>query len=103
MVSAKDFKGRARKLLYYKFLFDKGLGLTNYLKYLLVAMGLVFDNVYSIIYMAIGYALLSFFIGWYWNRHSLQQAEFDVSNKFNPFVENTNKKLKLLSKNKKFK
>ena len=103
MISAKDFKGTSRKLLYYKFLFDKGFGLTNYAKYFLVAIGLVIKQVSSIIYIGVAYSVLCFIIGWLWAKYGLAQAENDVTNAFNPFIKDTNQKLKLLSKNKKFK
>lgn len=102
-IGAKDFKGKKRKLLYYKMLFDKGFGLLGYLKYALVATGLVINDLQSIILMAFAYGILCFIVGWLWIRFEMAQAENDVNNKFNPFIENTNNKLKLLSKNKKFK
>ena len=80
----KHYKGYKFCLL--KAYFDKGLGLTSYIKYLIAFFGLASREVYYTLYIAFIYAILCFFLGWFWYKYKFIDAENEVGNQFNPFV-----------------
>jgi len=79
------------KLCLHKGYFEKGLSLTNYLKYLIALAGaasyLSSKNLNIAIMLAVGYAVACYFLGWLWFNRGFYQAEIEVSNQFNLFVE----------------
>ena len=83
---------------YYKFCllkayFEKGYGLTNYIKYLIALFGLSSLNVKSTLIMALFYAVGCFILGYYWFRFGVIEAEIEVGNQFNHFVKEMRKKV----------
>lgn len=79
----------AYRILLWKAYFDKGFGLLNYLKYVLVVAGFgaAFQgiSIYWIIFIAFVYALACFMLGRYWYKHKLIDVENEINNIFNPF------------------
>lgn len=86
------------KIALHKRYFDTGMGVTNYLKYPLVLLGFAIPNVKNIIIVAVLYALLCYFIGWWWLNFGMADAETEVSNRFNPFVKEIRKKFGITNK-----
>lgn len=83
-----------KRLSWYSFLllkayFDKGIGLTSYMKYLIAIFGFVsyVEKIDMKILLAVGiiYTIGCFFIGWLWYKYKLIHVENEISNKFNPF------------------
>jgi hypothetical protein len=83
MVS-RDYK--FLKLALHKRYFDQGFGVLNYIKYPLMLLGFAIPNTKYIIIVAILYAMICYFLGWWWLNKGMQTAETEISNKFNPFV-----------------
>lgn len=81
------------KFALHKRYFDTGMGVTNYLKYPLVLLGIAIPNVKAIIYVAIAYGIGCYFLGWWWLNGGMCDAENEVSNRFNPFVKEVRAKL----------
>lgn len=101
------FETKLRFLLY-KYYFDKGFSLTNNLKYIIGLFALYdivrLENDMTLTIVLGGtWALLSFFLGWWWYRKDWNAAEIEIGNRINPFVHEVRRKLKVSSKNKKFK
>ena len=76
---------------YYKFALhkrylDTGLGVTNYVKYFLVVLGIALPNPKWIFIVAGLYALFCYIVGWWWINKGMATAETEVSNRINPFV-----------------
>ena len=66
--------------------FDKGIGLTNYVKYLIAFFGISSLNVKATLILAVIYLISCFFLGWFWFKYKFIEAETEVNNRFNPFV-----------------
>ena len=73
----------------WKAYFDKGYGLTSYVKYLIVLMGLAegfaTQALSKTLIVAVIYAVACFFIGHIWYKTGLVISEAEVSNRFNLF------------------
>lgn len=85
------------KSLLWKRYFDVGYTILSYIKYIAVLMGgrAMLDNDTSLmVWLAVGYALLCFVVGWAWHRFDLIQTEVEIANQFNMFVEEVREKLK---------
>jgi len=85
------------KLCLWKSYFEKGYGLTSYVKYILVLVGFYsimqrIDIKFLFLYGSI-YALICFFLGKYWFKSHFIKAEMEVSNRYNLFVEEMRTKL----------
>lgn len=82
----------------WKFYLDKGMGLSNNLKYIiaLVALYEVETNLSVKFTILIGatWFIGSFFLGWWWTVNELQLHEIEVQNRFNPFVTEMRDKFK---------
>ena len=75
----------------YKFLkakayFEKGYGLTHYVKYLIAYFGLSSSNVTITMFIAMGYVPVCFVLGWWWFNHGWMVREQEINNEFNWFV-----------------
>ena len=66
--------------------FEKGLQLTNYIKYFIAFFGLASRDVKTTLIMGFAYAVSCYFIGLFWVKHGFFEAEQEVSNKNNKFV-----------------
>lgn len=82
------------KLALHKRYFDVGFGVLNYLKYPLLLLGFAIPEVKSIIIIAFLYALACYIIGWWWLNKGMIEAETEISNIYNPFVQEMRKHLK---------
>ena len=85
------------RLCLWKAYFEKGLSLTNYVKYIVALFGMaeVIDgNFNTALVIMIIYAVNCFVLGWAWFRLGLMDAEHEVYNRFNPFVKEMRKKIK---------
>jgi hypothetical protein len=76
------FKNKYRLMLY-KAYFDRGLGVTNYLKYVIAGAGLVVKQVDTILWIGLIYLIFCFVVGYLWFRWRLVEAEQEVSNNYN--------------------
>lgn len=90
---------KAYSFLKFKFYFDKGFSLLNYVKYPLAALGLFSRDAQFIIITFIVYALACLVTGYIWLKLKWQDIENDIQNSYNPFVKDT---LKGLSNAKRF-
>lgn len=77
---------RAYKILKHKAYLDRGMGLTNYLKYVIAALGIATDNIKFILIVALAYAIFSYILGIIWFKYGLVDAEKEVLNQADPFV-----------------
>ena len=77
---------RCFKALLYKAYLDKGIGLTHYVKYVILIFGVTTQDLKNTLYFAFGYALFCFLLGWVWYRFEFIHSEIEVNNRFNPFV-----------------
>ena len=87
------------KPLLWKFYFDKGIGLTSYVKYLFALLGF-----YSLqkdipmeflLFLGIAYAVFCLILGRLWCYFNLVDTETEITNIFNPFVKQVRHKLRL--------
>lgn len=81
------------KYLVLKAYFDKGLGLTNYVKYLIAFFGIASLDVKSTMYIGIAYLFFCYFLGRWWYKHKLIETENEINNIFNPFMKEVRQKL----------
>ena len=81
------------KICLYKGYFEKGLSLTNYVKYLIAFFSLASQDIEAVLWMGGVYAILCFLIGWWWYRSDFIMAEIEVGNKFNKFVKEMRRKI----------
>lgn len=86
---------RGYKFCLIKAYFDKGLGLTNYVKLAIGYFGIASLNVKATLIIAAIYFVFCFGIGWFWYKLKFIEAEIEVGNRFNLFVKEMRKKQKL--------
>lgn len=84
-IKQMKFHNKYRILLYKNYL-DTGLGLTYYLKYLILLFGVMSMDVKNTIFIIIAYVIISFILGYCWFRFGWMEANTEVSNRFNKFV-----------------
>lgn len=77
---------RGFKFCLIKAYFDKGLGLTNYVKYFLALFAIASSDVKSTLIWAFFYCIFCFILGYLWFKFKFIDAENEVNNRFNPFV-----------------
>jgi len=86
------------KLCLWKAYFEKGYSLTNYIKYLIIMLGLytsITSQTISVAFiLAFLYGIACFFIGWAWYHYDIVVAEHEVNNQFNLFMREVRKKIK---------
>jgi len=80
------------KFALHKRYFDTGMGTLNYLKYVLVAFGFSSLNVKATMLLALAFAVVSYFVGWWWLNYGMVNAETEISNLYNPFVKEMREK-----------
>lgn len=80
------------KLTRHKKYFDTGLSITNYFKYVIALFGIASQNVKYTIIIALIYAILSYFLGWWYLKSGFFKAEIEVGNQYNLFVAQMRKK-----------
>lgn len=82
------------KILLFKSYFDKGYGVTNYLKYFIAFFALASLNVKQVIWISFFYGILCWFVGYWWYKYDWIIAEIEIGNKYNLFVQDIRKRLK---------
>ena len=88
--NALNSLGWKYKINLHKRYFDIGYGITNYLKFLIALFG-AYSFVAKIdmritLFLAIGYMIFCYALGWWWINRDFYVAEQEVSNQFNLFV-----------------
>jgi hypothetical protein len=90
MKSRKNTPSRKKvySVLLLKAYLDKGLGLTNYLKWIFAFAG-IFDFIdgKTAILVGASYVIFCFILGLAWYKFNLTEQENQVNNDFNPFVQ----------------
>lgn len=82
------------KLVKGKSYFERGYGITHYVKYLIAYFGLASNNLNLTMVLGLAYVPVCFIIGWWWYNHGWQVLETEVGNEFNLFVKEMRDKLK---------
>ena len=87
------------KLCLWKAYFEKGYGITSYIKYLIVIFGLYSafqsQSITITLVLAFVYGISCFFIGWAWYHYGIITSEIEVHNTFDLFVKEMRKKRKV--------
>lgn len=91
-------ENKIRKLKFFKPLlwkayFDKGFGITNYVKYIIAGVGFAGLKPMHVVLLACVYLPSCILIGREWYRHHLTETEFEIQNMFNPFTKEVRSKL----------
>lgn len=82
------------KLCLWKSYLEKGMGILNYVKYLIAFFALASDNIALTLIISAIFAIVSFFLGWWWFRSEFMKAETEVGNNYNLFVKQMRKSIK---------
>jgi hypothetical protein len=82
------------KAMLWKEYFDKGYGVTSYVKWIIALTGLTTRSFALTMALFALYGLLCFGIGKLWYKYGLVNAEHEVQNVVNPFVKEVREKLK---------
>jgi len=77
----------------HKAYFDKGYGLTSYVKYGIALFGLSSLDVKTTMILGIGYGIFCYVVGRVWFHYGFQLADTEVYNIFNPFVKEMRRKI----------
>ena len=72
--------------------FDKGYSLTSYIKVVLAVMGLTTRSISLVLWIALGYGIFCFILGWWAYKYGWVIAETEVSNNHNNFVKEMRKR-----------
>lgn len=89
-----DLKGyKAHRFLVTKAYFDKGWGLTGYIKYIIALFGISSLDVRGTLIMGLIYGISCYFLGRIWFNYRLVDTENEIQNRFNPFQREVRKKL----------
>ena len=83
---------RGYRFCLHKAYFEQGMGLTNYVKYLIAFFGIASSDVKITLIIAGAYGIFSYFLGRWWFQSKMKLAEIEVSNQFNLFVKEMRKK-----------
>ena len=87
------FETKYKICLWYNY-FGTGIGLTNYLKYLIFMFGIASMNVKWTLIFGFGWGILCFILGWTWYKYKWPLAEAEVGNRYNLFIKEMRKKFK---------
>lgn len=79
-------KLKGYKLLLHKAYFDKGMGLTNYVKYMIAFFGIASSDARNTLIIGFVYAICCYFLGLWWYKSNLVLSEREISNQFDLFV-----------------
>jgi len=74
------------KILLWKAYFDKGIGITNYIKYFILFFGVSSLNLRATMIIATVYFVFCIVLGKLWYKYKLVNTEIEIQNKVNPFV-----------------
>src|SRR3990167_9908029 len=66
--------------------FDTGLAITNYAKYVIAIFGFTSNDVEKTMFIAFGYGIFCFFLGWAWYYWKFVEIDNEISNRFNLFT-----------------
>ena len=82
---------RKYRLVRLKVFFDTGIALTSYPIKILLVVGIGFavddiKNISFIIAAGFLYGIFCFILGWMWYKYKWMDAQWEVSNNYNPFV-----------------
>ena len=91
--SGKKGHLRGFRFLIFKSYFDKGWGLTSYLKYIIALFGISSLNVKATLIIGFVYGVCCYIIGRAWYKYGLVDTETEISNIFNPFVREMRQKV----------
>jgi hypothetical protein len=72
--------------------FEKGLSLSNYLKYVIAFGALASQDLKLVLIWAAIYGAFCYILGFIWFKSDFIKAEIEVSNQYNIFVEEMRKK-----------
>jgi len=86
---------RGYKFLIAKAYFDKGWGLTGYIKYIIALFGISSLNVKRTLIVGVIYGISCYFLGRIWFKYRLVDTENEIQNRFNPFQKEVREKLKI--------
>jgi len=79
----------------HKSFFDKGWGLTSYLKYLFAIIGLgsmlTGISIFTVLIVGVFYGIGCYVLGRWWKVSGMEAAEIEISNRFNLFVKEMRK------------
>ncbi|MAH51805.1 hypothetical protein CMI37_38670 [Candidatus Pacearchaeota archaeon] len=84
------------RLMLWKAYFDKGYGVTSYFKYLIAFYGMSSLDVSLTMILGMFYGVSCFFIGYFWYKCKLVDAEHEVNNVVNPFIREMRDKMEAL-------
>lgn len=80
-----------QRLLVWKYYFDKGFSLLNYVKYFIAIFAIyevqILDKVMITALMAVTFFIICFFLGRHFYTHDWNSIELEIQNKINPFVQ----------------
>ena len=96
----QDWKGNIKfKINLHLYYFDKGYGRLSIVKYFwLIVGGLSFQSDVSLvytIYLGFIYMVICYILGWFWYKKGWNEAEIEVMNQVNPFVQEMRKVYKV--------
>ena len=82
------------KLLLLKAFFERGYGITGFIKYFIALFGISSLNVSLTMTLGFVYAISCFIIGYIWYSRDFTEIENEIANRFNRFVVEMRKKMK---------
>jgi len=85
---------RFYKLALIKAYFDEGYGFTSYFKYMIAFYGMSSLDVRNTLLVGFIYGLSCFLIGWLIFKTKFKDAQIEVQNRVNPFVDEMRKVFK---------
>jgi len=87
------------KFALHKRYFDTGYGTLNYPTKALMVLGIGWniqgDNLKWTIIFTMIYSIFAYFLGWWWLNYGMLDAETEISNRYNPFVDEVREKFKI--------
>ena len=86
---------RGYRFFQLKAYFDKGFGYLNYIKYPIVLLGIntaIKGEVWTIVIVTLLLMITCFIVGFIFYHYGFVEAETEVGNKYNPFVQEFRKK-----------